>query len=283
MRAAGSVRMVPAGTVDALSAELLDAGVDAELVVALGGGRVIDVAKAVVAGRGRGRVAAVPTTLSAAEMTSGHRLPRGLPASTPHVRPAIVLNDPALSASQPAAALAASTGNALAHAAEAPLTPRRTPVSTLAARRAATLLAGGWADPDVPDREALALGALLSGYAIDAAGYGLAHVLSQTVVRQLGGRGHGPVNAVVLPHALGALARRFPVEHEELTLAVGGDPVEVAGSIAALAGATRLRDVGLAETDLEAVTGAAAARPDLDQTPPAAGRDEIAALYRAAW
>src|SRR3954451_16042843 len=72
---AAHVRRIGPGQVPDLAAELLadDPGGD---LVAWGGGRVIDTAKAVVAVRG-GRVCAVSTTLSGAEMTSGHRLPAG--------------------------------------------------------------------------------------------------------------------------------------------------------------------------------------------------------------
>ena len=45
-------------------------------LVAFGGGRVIDTAKAIAAVRGA-RVAAIPTTLSGAEMTVIHKLPDG--------------------------------------------------------------------------------------------------------------------------------------------------------------------------------------------------------------
>ena len=58
-----------------VAATLIDDVRDGDLV-ALGGGRVIDVAKAIAAVRG-GRVAALPTTLSGAEMTHIHRLPDG--------------------------------------------------------------------------------------------------------------------------------------------------------------------------------------------------------------
>ena len=51
--------------------------------------------------------------------------PAGVDPATPRVRPRIVLNDPALSASQPEADLAASAANALGHAIEGPLTPAR--------------------------------------------------------------------------------------------------------------------------------------------------------------
>src|SRR4051794_13104607 len=98
--AAGRVLHVPAGRVDELAGALLADLDAAPLTVALGGGRVIDVAKALAAARPPREVAAIPTTLSAAEMTRGHRRAKGTPQDAPGVRPAIVLNDPALSASQ---------------------------------------------------------------------------------------------------------------------------------------------------------------------------------------
>src|SRR5947199_383092 len=82
------------------------------------------------------------------------------------------------------------------------------------AGEAARLIAGAW-DAGEPDRDALALGALLSGYVIDATGYGLHHVASQTLVR-LAGVGHGPANAAMLPHTLAALRRRAPERLDRL-------------------------------------------------------------------
>src|SRR3954453_8757975 len=198
---AAAVHHVPAGRVDEVAGDLLD-DVEGELLVALGGGRVVDVAKALAAARGAD-AAAIPTTLSAAEMTRGHRHARGVDPATPRVRPRIVLNDPELCASQPAADLAASAANALGHAIEGPLTPGASPVPVLAAREAARLLA------HEDDRDALALGALLAGYVIDSAGYGLHHVLSQTLAR-FAGVWHGHANAAMLPQTTVALRRRTP-------------------------------------------------------------------------
>ena len=84
---------------------------------------------------------AVPTTLSGAEMTSGHRHAVGVDESTPRVRPAVVVFDPALAASQPAPELAASSLNALGHAVEGPCTVMANPVATLAAHESARLIA----------------------------------------------------------------------------------------------------------------------------------------------
>lgn len=276
---AGAVHHVAPGLVDELAAELRPR-VEGELLVALGGGRVIDTAKALAAADPPRRVAAIPTTLSAAEMTRVHRHAAGVPAATPRVRPAIVVNDPALCASQPEAELAASALNALAHAAEAPLTVNASPVPTLAALEAGRLLVRAFDDAP-PDADALALGALLSGYAIDGAGYGLHHVLSQTLVR-VAGAGHGPANAVMLPHTLAALARRFPEALARLGEALGEDPAAAAARLAARTGATRLRDLGITPEALERCADAAAGRAELHLTPPAADRDELRALYEAA-
>ena len=79
---AGAVHMVGAGRVDELAGDLLGA-VARERIVALGGGRVVDTAKALAAASGGSQVAmAVPTTLSGAEMTRIHRQgPRRRPAA----------------------------------------------------------------------------------------------------------------------------------------------------------------------------------------------------------
>src|SRR4051812_21177975 len=238
---AASVHMVNDGPVDALAGELLkvvNSTAQGASLAALGGGRVIDVAKAVAAAQGVRQIIAIPTTLSAAEMTRVHRHAAGVDPATPRVRPTAVLNDPALSASQPESELAASAANALAHALEGPLTVRRSPVPEMAGREAARLLATAW-DGGEADRDALALGALLSGYAIDGMGYGLHHVCSQTLVR-LARIGHGQANAALLPHTLAALRRRSPERMAGLGEAMGEDPIDVAAAMARRAGAVRL-------------------------------------------
>jgi alcohol dehydrogenase class IV len=268
---------VPAGRVDELAGELLGEVDPGALVVALGGGRVIDVAKALAAARppgSRPRVAAVPTTLSAAEMTAIHRRAAGADASLPGVRPAIVINDPALSASQPDEALAASAANALSHAAEGPATIRASPLPSLAGHEAARLIGLAYEHDGEPDRDTLALAALLSGYAIDACGYGLHHVLSQTLVR-IAGVGHGQANAALLPHTLVALERRGA--------AGAGELVPLAGALARRAGAVRLRDLGVDEAGLDACADAAASRSELDLIPPRPDREELRALYASAY
>jgi alcohol dehydrogenase class IV len=273
---------VAAGRVDEVAAQLRPL-IRGELLVALGGGRAIDVAKALAAADPPRRVAAIPTTLSGAEMTAVHRQVAGMPLDTPRVRPAIVVNDPDLSASQPVAELAASAANALGHAAEGPLTPLSSPVPTLAALEAARLIALGFADGAAePDRDALALGALMAGYVIGSTAYGLHHILAQTLVRFVS-IGHGHANAVMLPRTLGALARRAPAAIERLGDAVGERPEALAARLAAIAGAERLRDLGVSDDQLAHCAEEAATRPELALTPPPADRAELLELYRAAY
>jgi alcohol dehydrogenase class IV len=225
---------------------------------------------------------AIPTTLSGAEMTAGHRIARGA-ASDLRVRPAIVVNDPNLSASQPAHSLAASAANALGHASVAPCTVRANPVTTLAALEAARGIAAAFRRRGgEPDRAGLALAALLAGYAIGAAGLGLHHVLAQTLVRAAGAA-HSQANAVLLPHTLAALAWRFPVQAAALEEAMEEDPVEVAARLAHLARAERLRELGIEQGALPHCADVAAERAELDATPPRADRAELLAIYESAF
>jgi alcohol dehydrogenase class IV len=276
VEAAAELHVVGPGLVDELSAALLPIVGGDGMVVALGGGRVVDSAKAIGGASGR-PAGAIPTTLSAAEMTKIHRTPAGA-ADARRIRPAFVLNDPALCASQPPPELAASAANSLAHAVEAQCTTMASPVPTLAAREAARLIDAAYAG-EIEDvhRDHLALAALLSGYAIDAAGYGLHHVLSQTLVR-VGGAGHGPANAAMLPHTIAALEQRRPgyVDPDSSLR-------QLAHTLARHAGADGIRNLGVEQAKLADCARAAAQRAELALTPPAADEAELLAIYESAW
>jgi alcohol dehydrogenase class IV len=281
---AAEVVHVPAGKVDEISAALLERVPGRDALVALGGGRVVDTAKA-LAGAGGVRCAAVPTTLSGAEMTPFHRLPAGAEGAR-MVRPALVIGDPELMASAPLTRLAASAMNALAHAMEALYTPLRSPVTDLAALRAAALLADGVTRGDA-GRGDLALGALLAGYASGSTGIAFHHAVCQSVVRTAGSP-HAETNAVVLPHSARLMAGRAPGPMSELARALGdgsGDPEAAAGDIARLAarsGHTRLATLGVAEEHLPAAVSATLAHPALALTPDPPGEEELLGLLRAA-
>jgi alcohol dehydrogenase class IV len=283
LASAAAVHEVEAGRVDELAAALR-ARVAGEQLVALGGGRVIDVAKALAAADPPRTVAAIPTTLSGAEMTAVHRHASGVPFKTARVRASIVVNDPVLSASQPVSELARSAANALGHAVEGPLTPLGNPVAELAALEAARLISAGFAapEPDHRAREALALAALLAGYTIGSTGYGLHHVVSQTLAR-LAAVSHGTANTVMLPQSLLALARRSPAWIARLEQALGAEPAAFATRLRELAGLTGLHDAGVSEPELDLCADEASHRPELQMTPPPADAEELRALYQAAY
>ena len=273
---------VPAGRVDENSAQLLPR-VHGRALVALGGGRVIDTAKA-IAGAISVPCAAVPTTLSGAEMTRFHRTPAG--AESPSlVRPSLVVADPALMASQPERDLAASAMNALAHAVEALYTPLANPVASMAALRAAHLIAAGLGAEE-PGRDDLALGALLAGYASGQTGYAFHHVVCQTTVR-LAGTPHGQTNAVVLPHSVRLMENRAPGAIGRLARSLGApDGGAAAGDrVARLVertGVSSLRELGMRNDQVDAIADAAAGRAEVQNTPRPPDRDELRTLVAAA-
>jgi maleylacetate reductase len=274
-----SVHDVPSGPVVDAAAALVDA-VGEGPVVAWGGGRVIDTAKAVAAARG-GRVCAVPTTLSGAEMTTGHRLVPGYENRGRH-RPVLVLADPGLMTGQAEVDRRASAMNALAHAAESLYGPAANPVATMVAAAAAGMIARGLV-PEAPDATCeLALGALLAAYAMDSAGYSLHHVLCQTIVR-ICATPHAATNAAMLPHVLVVMHRRDPAAVEALAAAID-TPVEgIAAKVAELGGGIRrLSELGVIEAQLGPVADAALDRPELRRMSPPPGRDELVGLLRRA-
>jgi alcohol dehydrogenase class IV len=280
---ASGVLLVPSGLVDELSAELLPAAGDRPLV-ALGGGRVIDTAKAIAGVRG-GPCAAIPTTLSGAELTPFHRTPKGVPGAR-LVRPSVVIADPELMASQPPRALAASAMNALAHAMEALYTPFANPVAELAALRGAELIAQASAE-DAPDRDALALGALLAAYASASAGIAVHHATCQTIVRTAN-TPHAETNAVMLPHSARLMASRAPTQMSALALALGapeagpGAASALLAPLAAQSGHARLRTLGVEEPQLASVAAAVQQHPALANTPDPPSEDELHELLLAA-
>jgi alcohol dehydrogenase class IV len=282
--AATAVLQVPPGKVDEISARLLGEVAPGTPLVALGGGRVIDTTKAIAGATGV-RCAAVPTTLSGAELTPFHRLPAGVEGAR-FVAPALVVADPDLMASAPLTTLAATAMNALAHAMEALYTPLANPVTTMAALRAATLLADG-ITRDPPDRESLALGAVLAGYSSGCTGIAVHHAICQTIVRTAGAP-HAETNAVMLPHSARLMVSRAPGALSDLAQALGdasGDPEAAPAALSRLAarcGHTRLSTLGVEERQLTKVAEALAAHPLLRNTPDPPDEAELLAVLREA-
>lgn len=254
-------------------------------VVGLGGGRVIDSAKGIAGADGL-PVAAIPTTLSGAEMTRIHRMPAGV-EEFHLVRPSLVIGDPAIMGSQPMPGIAASAMNALSHASEALYTPTANPAADATALDAASLISRGLR-AEKPDRQALALGGLLAGYAIGSAGLALLHVLSQTTVRETGVQ-HAKVYSVLLPHTLAFMSSRAPAAMGKLARALGADseaPAQaapLAAGLAALSGVTRLEEIGVKQQSFDEIVSVALGRRELRNTPQPPGRRELRELLDRAY
>ena len=273
---------VPPGPVNEVAARLFDDVGDGPLV-ALGGGRVIDVAKAIAAVKG-GRVAALPTTLSGAEMTRIHRLPEGQEAADGLVRPEVVIADPPLMVGLADERLRASAMNALAHGADSLYTPLANPVSEMTALRGATLIAKALdTERSKRDPAQLALGSLLSAYALDSALFSLHHVICQSIVRELR-IPHAETNATMLPRVLEALIPRAGKQMTALARALGVKQAELRDRVEALGGGPRrLSQIGAERDRLDAAVKAIMARPELQMTPDVPGEREIRALIEDAW
>ncbi|HKF81543.1 MAG TPA: iron-containing alcohol dehydrogenase [Solirubrobacterales bacterium] len=289
--AASRVHEVPQGQVPAAAAASMGAlappshaeeGVRVRPLVALGGGRVVDVAKAIAAISGA-EVVAIPTTLSGAEMTGIHRLPEGAEErARGMVRPSLVIAEPEAMTGQPEEQLRASAMNALAHGADTLYLPLSNPVSEMTALRGAALIAGGLDEErQSRDRAALALGSILCGYAIDSAGIGLHHVICQTLVR-ICGTPHAGTNAAILPPALAFLAERVPEPYEQLATALGTERDRLVERVRELGRPPSLGELG-DESKLDEAIEAMLQRPELAivSGPPSA--EDLERLVLQAW
>lgn len=282
--AAGAVLHVPPGPVPDIAAPLRKR-VEGRPLVALGGGRVVDAAKAIAA-VDELACAAVPTTLAGSPMTPFHRLPAGATADR-LVRPSLVVWDPILAASLPREQLVATAMNAIAHAFESLYTPLANPVGTIAALRAAELFGGELLKTD-PASEEVGLAALLAGYAVGGSGFAIHHALCQTVVR-VAGTPHAQTNAVVLPHTAAFVGERVPEPVGRFAAALGDPSGTPAGASELLyrlsveTGVNGLKDLGIEPAALPDLAEAATRHPAIDSTPGGApSGTELEQILRAA-
>lgn len=207
----------------------------ANFVVGLGGGSVLDVAKAIALmagsegdvseyflGRTSARepaaalpVVAVPTTagtgaevtdiaiLSQAQADGGRRKES---LYGPAIRPQLAVIDPDLAVGSPAALTAACAADALGHAIEAVTSRRANPIASALAIEAVrlaseNLLRAVESIIDPAPREGLALAATLAGAAFSASSVAVGHALAQTLGARLG-QAHALAVAVATPIAL---------------------------------------------------------------------------------
>jgi maleylacetate reductase len=190
--------------------------VDADGLVAIGGGSAVGLTKAVALTTGL-PIVAVPTTYAGSEMTPvwGETSADGkTTGSNPDVLPKVVVYDPVLSLHLPKKVTAASVANALAHCVEAVWTPKADPITETTAVEGARALTTGLrqvlqAPTDLEARSNLLYGACLAGSAFASAGSDLHHKLCH----YLGGTfnlPHAETHAVVLPQVARVKAPAVP-------------------------------------------------------------------------
>jgi maleylacetate reductase len=260
----------------------------ADGVLAVGGGSAIDLGKAISAGTGLALVS-VPTTYAGAEWTSyfGVRDPeRRMRGGGGGARPAAIVYEPELTLELPAETTVGTAMNALAHCAEALYVQGHNPAADEHALAGAQLISE-WlprvvaASHELEARTELLRGACHGGAALAGSMLALAHAMAQAI----GGRyglPHGTLNGICLPPVLRFNTALAPDAVARFGAAVGdpGDPAGRAEARAALAGPTRLRELGVPEGDLPGLAVDAAGRGGNLANPTPASPDEIEQLLR---
>jgi len=282
---------VPAPLADAVRADVARSGAD--LVLAVGGGSAIGMAKAIASGGGP-PCAAVPTTYSGSEMTPIWGVTRDGAKETgrdERVRPLAVLYDPALTLDLPPRVSGPSALNAVAHCVEALYAPDVNPLLALAAAEGLRALAASAprvvrAPDDLAARTGALYGAWLAGLSLGASTMGLHHKICHVLGGSFG-LPHAETHAIVLPHAAVYTAASAPAAMDVVSRALGGEDAAaalhaLATDVLRAAGApVSLGELGLREDDIDRAAEIAAARPYPNPAPVRA--DALRALLRRAY
>ena len=269
--------------------EAAEAANEADGILAVGGGSAIDLGKAISASTGLALIS-VPTTYSGAEWTSyfGVRDPeRRMRGGGGGARPVAIVYEPELTFDLPAETSVGTAMNALAHCAEALYVQGHNPDADEHALAGARLISE-WLPRVVAtphDREArteLLRGASEGGAALAGSMLALAHAMAQAVGGAYG-LPHGTLNGICLPPVLrfNAVFAADAVARFGDAIGAPDDPAAGVEALAALAGPTRLSELGVPERDLPALAASAAGRGGNLANPRPATTEEIEQLLRS--
>lgn len=263
--------------------------IGADCVIAVGGGSTTGLGKA-IAWRTDLPQIVVPTTYAGSEATPILGQTEGGRKTTVtdrRIQPEVILYDPELVVSLPAAMTVTSALNAMAHAAEGLYARDRGPLTTLMAAEGLTAfrdaLPAVVRDPaDLAARGETLYGAWLCGTVLGTIGMALHHKLCHT----LGGSfdlPHAETHAVVLPHAIAYNEAAVPELLAPVADIFGGTSAGAAlHRFAVDMGApTALKDLGLKEEDLDRATEIATQNPYWNPRPVEAA--PLRALLQRAW
>jgi maleylacetate reductase len=278
-----------------------------EAVIGLGGGSPIGMAKA-IGFELLVPIIAIPTTYAGSEMTplygvthTDENPPRKVTVNDAKAIPQLVLYDPELTIATPPA-LTASTGiNALAHCVEALYSKTRNPLSTAAAgtgvQHILKALFNCYQDGrNLEWRTEMFLGAHLAGLSLASVSMGLHH----GVCHVLGGTAnipHGIANSIILPHAIRfnadatatqllpvAEALGVPVNRINPMVVMEAMVQKIFHLISQMNLPQRLRDVGVAESDLPRLAQIAYQNRTVQNNPkPITEPAQIETVLRDAW
>jgi alcohol dehydrogenase class IV len=295
---------------------------ETDLVIGWGGGSSMDVAKLIavlvpseqdlksmygignVKG-GRLPLIQIPTTAGTGSevtpisiVTTGATTKMGV--VSPQLYADLAVLDAQLTVGLPPKVTAATGIDAMVHAIEAYTTKlKKNPLSDMLARQALALLSANLVTacrngPDLAARQAMLLGAMLAGQSFANAPCAAVHALAYPI----GGIFHVPhglSNSLVLPHVLRFNAPSTAPLYAELAEIVapgasGSEEARTEALIARMDGIaletgieTRLRDVGIAETDLDRLADDAMLQTRLlANNPCEVSRADARAIYAAA-
>lgn len=223
-----------------------------DVIIAVGGGSVMDTAKAVsvivtnpdfadvkslegvadTKNKCFPTVAFATTSGTAAEVTINYVITdedahRKLVCVDPHDIPIIAFNDPDLMITMPKGLTAATGMDALTHAIEAYITPGATPVSDLLTWNSIKFIAENLENAvnngnDTAAREGMAYGSYVAGMAFSNVGLGIVH----SMAHPLGARfdiAHGVANALLLPYVMEYNKPAAIKKYEGIARAMGVD------------------------------------------------------------
>jgi maleylacetate reductase len=277
---------VPVALAERARAAAWDARVD--VIVAIGGGSAIGLAKAIALELGA-PIVAVPTTYAGSEMTPMYGLTgdHKVTGRDARVLPRIVVYDPELTLGLPVDTSVASACNALAHCIEGCYGPGANPVTTLSAVEGIRVLSTSVPqlarDPrDAEVRSDLLYGAYLAGSVVAVVGVGLHHRTCHVLGGSYG-LSHAACNAVILPHAIAYNAVAVPDLARTWATAMGADdPAAFSFDLVADAGLpTSLAALGLAEAALD--DAALRVVEETPVNPRAVDVPSVRAMLTAAW
>lgn len=282
------VQHVPAGNAARATAVARDSNVD--LIIAIGGGSAVGLAK-IVACRTGLPIVAVPTTFSGSEATDVWGLTedgRKTTGSDPRALPKVVVYDAALSSTLPTRLALASGVNAIAHAVDGFWAPKADPINTALGAEGLRALVPGLralvADPgDVEARELTIYGAYLAAVAFASAGSGLHH----KICHALGGTfnlPHAETHSVMIGYVAAFNGSCAPDAADRITAALKA--VSPGSGFSALrqdlGTPASLRELGFEESDIRAAAEIILPSIPASNPRPVAGND-LEILLRAAW